>query len=162
MSVLELIASPADVRALPPESLVPLCAEVREAIVEVCGRVGGHLGASLGTVELIVALHRVFHSPVDRLVFDVGHQAYAHKLLTGRRAQLSTLRQAGGVAPFLDPTESAHDAFGAGHACTAISVAVGLVEGLRVTNAPGQVVAIVGDGALTGGLSFEGLNHASG
>jgi 1-deoxy-D-xylulose-5-phosphate synthase len=161
LSVLERIGSPADVRALPPESLVLLCAEVREAIVEVCGRVGGHLGASLGTVELIVALHRVFHSPVDRLVFDVGHQAYAHKLLTGRRAQLSTLRQAGGVAPFLDPTESAHDAFGAGHACTAISVAVGLLEGLRVTNAPGQVVAIVGDGALTGGLSFEGLNHAS-
>ena len=159
--MLERIASPADVRALPPESLVPLCAEVREAIVEVCGRVGGHLGASLGTVELIVALHRVFHSPVDRLVFDVGHQAYAHKLLTGRRAQLSTLRQADGLAPFLDPSESVHDAFGAGHACTAISVAVGLVEGLRVTNAPGQVVAIVGDGALTGGLSFEGLNHAS-
>lgn len=161
MSVLERIASPADVRALPADALVPLCAEVRDAIVEVCGRVGGHLGASLGTIELIVALHRVFHSPVDRLVFDVGHQAYAHKLLTGRREQFSTLRQAGGVAPFLDPAESAHDAFGAGHACTAISVAVGLVEGLRVTNAPGHVVAIVGDGALTGGLSFEGLNHAS-
>lgn len=161
MSVLEHIDSPADVRALPLESLVPLCAELREAIVEVCGRVGGHLGASLGAVELIVALHRVFHSPVDRLVFDVGHQAYAHKLLTGRRAQLATLRQARGLAPFLDPAESAHDAFGAGHACTAISVAVGLVEGLRVTGAPGHVVAIVGDGALTGGLSFEGLNHAA-
>ncbi len=161
MSVLEHIESPSDVRALPPEALAPLCAEVRQAIVEVCGRVGGHLGASLGAVELIVALHRVFHSPVDRLVFDVGHQAYAHKLLTGRRDQLATLRQAGGIAPFLDPAESPHDAFGAGHACTAISVAVGLLEGLRVTNQPGHAVAIVGDGALTGGESFEGLNHAA-
>ncbi|MBE2251156.1 MAG: 1-deoxy-D-xylulose-5-phosphate synthase [Myxococcus sp.] len=161
MSLLERIDSPADVRALPSQALPGLCAELREAIVEVCGQVGGHLGASLGAVELTVALHRVFHSPVDRLVFDVGHQAYAHKLLTGRRARLPTLRQAGGLAPFLDPSESAHDAFGAGHACTAISVSVGLLEGLRLTAQPGHVVAIVGDGALTGGLSFEGLNHAA-
>jgi 1-deoxy-D-xylulose-5-phosphate synthase len=160
LSLLATIDSPADVRALAPESLVPLCTEVREAIIEACGRVGGHLGASLGAVELIVALHRVFHSPTDRLVFDVGHQAYAHKILTGRRHRLSTLRQAEGLAPFLVPNESEHDAFGAGHACTAISVAVGLLEGLRVTNAPGHIIAIVGDGALTGGLSFEGLNHA--
>jgi 1-deoxy-D-xylulose-5-phosphate synthase len=123
--------------------------------------VGGHLGASLGAVELIVALHRVYRTPVDRLVFDVGHQAYAHKLLTGRAPRMSTLRQADGIAPFLDPSESEHDAFGAGHACTAVSVAVGMLEGLQHTGAPGQVVAIVGDGALTGGLSFEGLNHAA-
>lgn len=161
MSLLERIASPADVRALGPDELPTLCAELREAIITTCGSVGGHLGASLGAVELIVALHRVFRTPVDRLVFDVGHQAYAHKLLTGRRDRMSTLRQAGGVAPFLDPSESEHDAFGAGHASTAISIGVGLVEGLRLRQAPGQVVAIVGDGALTGGESFEGLNHAA-
>lgn len=161
MSLLEAIDSPADVRALEAPQLPALCAEVRQAIVDVCGRVGGHLGASLGAVELIVALHRVFHSPVDRLVFDVGHQAYAHKLLTGRRARIDTLRQDGGLAPFLDPEESPHDAFAAGHACTAISAALGLAEGLRLTGAPGHVVAVVGDGALTGGLSFEGLNHAA-
>ena len=161
MSLLERIASPADVRALADDALPTLCAELRDAIVSTCGAVGGHLGASLGAVELIVALHRVFRTPVDRLVFDVGHQAYAHKLLTGRREKMGTLRQAGGLAPFLDPSESEHDAFGAGHASTAISVGVGLVEGLRLRQAPGQVVAIVGDGALTGGESFEGLNHAA-
>lgn len=161
MSLLERIASPADVRALRLDELPALCAALREAIITTCGSVGGHLGASLGAVELIVALHRVFRTPVDRLVFDVGHQAYAHKLLTGRGDRMRTLRQAGGLAPFLDPSESEHDAFGAGHASTAISVGVGLVEGLRLSGAPGQVVAIVGDGALTGGESFEGLNHAS-
>lgn len=160
MTVLERVQSPRDLRALPASELGALCAELRQEIIEVCGRVGGHLGASLGAVELIVALHRVFRTPVDRLVFDVGHQAYAHKLLTGRRGRMGTLRQEGGLSPFLDPQESEHDAFGAGHACTAVSVAVGMAEGLRRCGAPGHVVAIVGDGALTGGLSFEGLNHA--
>lgn len=153
--------TPAELRALPVEALPALCAELREEIIHVCGLVGGHLGASLGAVELIVGLHRVFRSPVDRLVFDVGHQAYAHKLLTGRGPRFHTLRQAGGVAPFLDPAESEHDAFGAGHACTAISVGLGLLEGKRIAGAKGQVVAVVGDGAMTGGLSFEGLNNAS-
>jgi 1-deoxy-D-xylulose-5-phosphate synthase len=161
VSVLARIASPADVRALSEDELAPLCAELRAAIISTCGAVGGHLGASLGAVELIVALHRVYRTPVDRLVFDVGHQAYAHKLLTGRAPRMSTLRQADGIAPFLDPSESEHDAFGAGHGCTAVSVTVGMLEGLQHTGAPGQVVAIVGDGALTGGLSFEGLNHAA-
>ncbi|MCA2979630.1 MAG: 1-deoxy-D-xylulose-5-phosphate synthase [Myxococcaceae bacterium] len=161
MTVLERLTSPADVRALDEGMLDGLCAELRQAIIATCGAVGGHLGASLGTVELIVALHRVYRTPVDRLVFDVGHQAYAHKLLTGRAARMGTLRQEGGLAPFLDPIESPHDAFGAGHACTAVSVAVGMLEGLHRTGAPGQVVVIVGDGALTGGLTFEGLNHAA-
>jgi 1-deoxy-D-xylulose-5-phosphate synthase len=128
--------------------------------VEICGRVGGHLGASLGAVELIVALHRVFKSPADALVFDVGHQAYAHKLLTGRRERMATLRQAGGVAPFLDAAESPHDAFGAGHACTAVSAALGLLEARALRGDPGKVVAVIGDGSLTGGLTFEGLNNA--
>jgi 1-deoxy-D-xylulose-5-phosphate synthase len=158
--VLDRIDSPKALRALPEADLPVLCEELRAEIIQVCGRVGGHLGASLGAVELIVALHRVFKSPVDRLVFDVGHQAYAHKLLTGRRARIGTLRQAGGVAPFLDPKESEHDAFAAGHACTAVSAAVGILEAKRAQGQPGDVVAIVGDGALTGGLTFEGLNNA--
>ena len=152
--------SPAALRALPAETLPAVCAALREAIVEACGRVGGHLGASLGAVELVVALHRVFKSPVDRLVFDVGHQAYAHKLLTGRAARFGTLRQAGGVAPFLDPRESPHDAFAAGHACTAVSAALGILEAKRLQGQPGHAVAVVGDGALTGGLTFEGLANA--
>ncbi len=160
--VLARVASPADVRALPEAELPRLCEELREAIISVCGQVGGHLGASLGTVELIVALHRVFHSPQDALVFDVGHQAYAHKLLTGRRERMGTLRQAGGVAPFLDPRESPHDAVAAGHACTAVSAALGILEGKRATGQGGHAVAILGDGALTGGLTFEGLNNAGG
>ncbi|MCI0672698.1 MAG: 1-deoxy-D-xylulose-5-phosphate synthase, partial [Myxococcaceae bacterium] len=120
------------------------------------------LGASLGAVELVVALHRVFHSPRDRILFDVGHQAYAHKLLTGRRARMGTLRQAGGLGPFLDPAESPHDALLAGHACTAVSAGLGMQVGKRLAGRGGHVVAVVGDGALTGGLTFEGLNNAGG
>ncbi|MEW6430087.1 MAG: 1-deoxy-D-xylulose-5-phosphate synthase [Myxococcota bacterium] len=159
MGLFDRIDSPKALRALPEADLPVLCEELRAEIIEICGRVGGHLGASLGAVELIVALHRVFKSPVDRLVFDVGHQAYAHKLLTGRRERMHTLRQEGGVAPFLDPKESEHDAFQAGHACTAVSAALGILEAKRVQGQPGDVVAIVGDGALTGGLTFEGLNN---
>jgi len=160
--LLARIASPSDVRALPEEALPQLCAELREDIIAICGRVGGHLGASLGAVELIVALHRVFHSPTDALLFDVGHQAYAHKLLTGRRERMLTLRQAGGVAPFLDPRESPHDALLAGHSCTAVSAALGVLEGRRMLGQRGHVVAVLGDGGLTGGLTFEGLNNAGG
>lgn len=154
------IDSPKALRALDASALPELCAQLRADIISVCGQVGGHLGASLGAVELIVSLHRVFKSPVDRLVFDVGHQAYAHKLLTGRRENFATLRQKDGVAPFLDPTESEHDAFGAGHACTALSVALGILAAKKAQGQPGEVVAIVGDGALTGGLTFEALNNA--
>ncbi|NRD58846.1 1-deoxy-D-xylulose-5-phosphate synthase, partial [Corallococcus exiguus] len=160
--VLSGVASPADVRALPEDALPGLCEALREAIITTCGRVGGHLGASLGAVEVVVALHRVFHTPQDALLFDVGHQAYAHKLLTGRRDRMHTLRQADGIAPFLDPRESHHDALAAGHACTAISAALGLLAGRRQLGHSGHVVAVVGDGALTGGLSFEGLNNAGG
>ena len=158
--VLAELSSLSDFRALPEASLPALCQELREEIIAVCGKVGGHLGASLGAVEIIVALHRVFKSPGDALVFDVGHQAYAHKILTGRSAKMDTLRQAGGVAPFLDPLESPHDAFGAGHACTGISAALGILEAKRQRGDQGRVLAVIGDGALTGGLSFEGLNNA--
>ncbi|QSQ14732.1 1-deoxy-D-xylulose-5-phosphate synthase [Myxococcus landrumensis] len=160
--LLARIASPSDVRALPEADLPQLCAELREDIISICGKVGGHLGASLGAVELIVALHRVFHSPTDAILFDVGHQAYAHKLLTGRREHMHTLRQAGGVAPFLDPRESPHDALLAGHSCTAVSAALGVLEGRRLLGHRGHVVAMLGDGGLTGGLTFEGLNNAGG
>ncbi len=160
MSLLSQVTGPESVRALPERELPALCAELRARMISVCGRVGGHLGASLGAVELIVALHRVFHAPFDALVFDVGHQAYAHKLLTGRDQRFDTLRTAGGVSPFVDRAESAHDAFGAGHACTAISAALGLAAGRELSGHAGRTVAVVGDGALTGGLSFEGLNNA--
>jgi 1-deoxy-D-xylulose-5-phosphate synthase len=160
LTLLERVESPEALRALPLSELPALCEALREEIIAVCGRVGGHLGASLGAVELVVALHRVFHSPKDALVFDVGHQAYAHKLLTGRRARMHTLRQEGGVAPFLDSAESLHDAFGAGHACTAVSVALGMAEAMAATGGLARAVAVVGDGGLTGGLTFEGLNNA--
>jgi 1-deoxy-D-xylulose-5-phosphate synthase len=156
------IHGPSEVRALPEEELPRLCEELREEIISVCGRVGGHLGASLGAVELVVALHRVFHSPQDAICFDVGHQAYAHKLLTGRRERMGTLRQAGGIAPFLDPRESPHDALAAGHSGTAVSAALGMLEARRLLGRKGHAVAVVGDGALTGGLTFEGLNNAEG
>jgi len=136
VSLLEHVLSPRDVRALPEHDLPKLCAELRGEIISICGRVGGHLGASLGAVELIVALHRVFHAPEDDLVFDVGHQAYAHKLLTGRAPRMGTLRQEGGVAPFLDPRESPFDAFPAGHACTAVSVALGMALARARPGAP--------------------------
>lgn len=160
--LLPRIHAPKDVRALPESELPRLCEELREDIISLCGRVGGHLGASLGAVELIVALHRVFHSPQDALVFDVGHQTYAHKLLTGRRSRMITLRQAGGIAPFLDPRESPHDALAAGHASTAVSAALGMLQGRRLRGLSGHAVAVVGDGSLTGGLTFEGLNNAGG
>ena len=160
MTQQDRVESPQALRALPLETLDAVCAGLREEIIQLCGAVGGHLGASLGAVELIVALHRVFKSPRDLLVFDVGHQAYAHKLLTGRRAGMGTLRQEGGVAPFTDPSESPHDAFVAGHACTAVSAALGMLEARRLRHEPGRVVAVIGDGALTGGLTFEGLNNA--
>jgi 1-deoxy-D-xylulose-5-phosphate synthase len=159
--VLGDIHSLADLRAVPENALPSLCEELRAEIIRICGKVGGHLGASLGMVDVIVALHRIFKSPTDAIVFDVGHQAYAHKLLTGRRDRMATLRQPGGLAPFLDPSESAHDAFGAGHACTAVSAALGILEAKRLSGEPGRAVAVIGDGALTGGLTFEGLNNAA-
>jgi 1-deoxy-D-xylulose-5-phosphate synthase len=161
MGLLEKIDSPADVKRLPEEQLPALCAELRREIIGVCAEgSGAHLGASLGAVELCVAIHRVFDSPKDRIVFDVGHQAYAHKLLTGRRERFRTLRKEGGLAGFPERAESPHDAFGVGHASTSISAALGMVEGLRHKGETGKVVAVCGDGSMTGGIAFEGLNQA--
>jgi 1-deoxy-D-xylulose-5-phosphate synthase len=158
--LLDTIDSPADLKRLPAEQLPALCQELREEIVHTCARNGGHLGSSLGAVEINVALHRVFSSPEDRLVWDVGHQAYAHKLLTGRRETFRSIRIEGGLAGFPERHESGHDAFGVGHASTAISAALGMIEARRLTGEAGKVVAVVGDGAMTGGEAFEGLNQA--
>jgi 1-deoxy-D-xylulose-5-phosphate synthase len=158
--LLDRIDSPVDLKALPLAELPRLCQEIRDEIVETCARNGGHLGSSLGAVEINVALHYVFDSPRDKLVWDVGHQAYAHKLLTGRRERFRTIRLPGGLAGFPERHESEHDAFGVGHASTAISSALGMIEAMRLNGDPGKVVAVVGDGALTGGVAFEGLNQA--
>ncbi|HET6681727.1 MAG TPA: 1-deoxy-D-xylulose-5-phosphate synthase [Gemmatimonadaceae bacterium] len=160
MSLLDRVHSPADVRALTPEELHTLADDVRARLIDVCSRTGGHIGAGLGVVELTIALHRVFDTPRDQLVWDVGHQGYPHKVLTGRNDQLETLRKEGGVSGFLKRSESEYDAFGAGHAATAISAAVGIAAGRDLNHDDYKVVAILGDGALTSGLSYEGLNNA--
>ena len=157
--LLDRIDSPADVKTLAVEELPRLCEEIREEIIHTCANNGGHLGSSLGAVEINVALHYVFDSPRDKLVWDVGHQAYAHKLLTGRRSRFRTIRLPAGLAGFPERAESEHDAFGVGHASTSISAALGMIEAMRLHGDPGKVVAVVGDGALTGGIAFEGLNQ---
>lgn len=154
------IAGPDDLKKLPAGSMAQVCAELREEIITSVSRSGGHLGASLGVVELTVALHRVFSTPTDKIVWDVGHQAYVHKLLTGRREQFGTLRSKGGIAGFPKQSESPHDMFGVGHASTAISAAVGFAAARDAAGRDNAVVAVVGDGALTGGLAYEGLNNA--
>jgi len=160
--VLNKIQSPADVKALAPEQLSELCSEIRAFLVDSVSRTGGHLASNLGAVELTVAIHRVFDTEKDRLVFDVGHQCYVHKLLTGRREAFSTLRRFGGLAGFPKPSESVHDAFIAGHASNAISVALGLARARTHMGADHSVIAFVGDGALTGGLAYEALCDAGG
>ena len=150
------IDSPADLKQLKVEELPAVCAELRQFIIEALSKNPGHLASSLGTIELTVALHYVFDTPKDQLVWDVGHQAYAHKILTGRRDRFHTNRQFKGLSPFTNPAESEYDAFIAGHASNSISAALGLdVAG------DSNVVAIIGDGAMTGGLAFEGLNNTS-
>lgn len=137
-----------------------LCAEIRSVLIDTVSKTGGHLASNLGTVELTVALHTVFRSPQDKLVWDVGHQAYAHKLLTGRYEQFSTLRQEGGISGFPKPSESEHDAFIGGHSSTSISAALGLAHAMKLQGKDNAAVAIIGDGAFTGGLAYEGLNNA--
>ena len=159
--VFDQIKSPADLKGRSLAELRALAAEIRSELIRVVSRNGGHLGASLGTVELAIALHYVFESPRDKLVWDVGHQAYVHKLLTGRRERFETIRQEGGLSGFLSRDESPHDAFGAGHASTAISAALGMAVAFdRTGQHDRRAVAVIGDGALTGGMAFEGLNNA--
>jgi 1-deoxy-D-xylulose-5-phosphate synthase len=164
MSLLETIDGPEDLRELSEQELSQLAQEVREHIIDTVGEIGGHFGANLGTCELAVALHSVLESPRDKILWDVGHQAYPHKVLTGRRDQLSTIRQYGGLAPFCSIAESPHDIMGAGHASTSIGYAMGIKEGMRHlgTEADGKVVAVIGDGAMTGGVAFEAIGQAGG
>jgi 1-deoxy-D-xylulose-5-phosphate synthase len=160
MSLLDSIASPADVRELPVERLPELATEMRERIMEVVGKVGGHLTSNLGVVELTLALHRVFDFEADRLLWDVGHQCYPHKLVTGRHAQFDSLRQAGGLSGFPSTEESAYDLFNVGHAGTAIATAVGLAKADSVLKSDARTVAVVGDASIVNGVAMEGLNHA--
>ncbi len=158
--LLDTIDAPRDLKRLPREQLAALAAEVRQFMLESVSRSGGHLGAGLGSVELTVALHYVFDTPADRLVWDVGHQAYPHKILTGRRGRLSSIRQTDGLAPFPTRTESEYDAFGVGHSSTSISAALGMAVAARQRGERRKVVAIIGDGGMTAGMAYEALNHA--
>jgi len=158
--LLASIESPADLKGLSEGDLEALAAELREVIIDVCSVNGGHLAPSLGVVELTLALHRVFDSPVDKMVWDVGHQAYAHKLLTGRRAGFPSLRKFGGISGFPKRSESPHDAFDAGHSSTSISAALGLAAARDLKGERNKVIAVIGDGSMTGGLAYEGLNNA--
>ena len=160
MTILDRIQSPVDVRGLTRDELKTLAAEMRERLIDVCSRTGGHIGAGLGVVELTIALHTVFDTPRDQLVWDVGHQGYPHKLLTGRNAAFDTLRAENGISAFLKRSESEYDTFGAGHAATSISAALGMAAGRDLRGEQFKVAAILGDGALSSGLAYEGLNNA--
>ena len=157
--LLEQVASPDDVKKIPENQLEELCAEIRAFLIESVSHTGGHLSSNLGTIELTVALHRVLHTPQDKILFDVGHQCYTHKILTGRWKQFGTLRTIDGISGFPSPKESEHDAFVAGHGNTAISTAIGMAHAKKLKGEPGKVVAIVGDGAFTGGMVYEGMNN---
>ncbi len=158
--LLDRIQDPRDLRALEPSDLQALAAEIRAELIDIVRQTGGHLAPSLGVVELSIALHYLFDTPNDRLVWDVGHQAYAHKLLTGRRERMRSLRQQDGLSGFTKRDESAYDPFGAGHSSTSISAALGMAIAAQQQHDPKRCVAIIGDGALTGGMAFEALNHA--
>ncbi len=164
MSLLDRINRPQDLHSLSEEDLARVAQEVREDIIDTVGEIGGHFGANLGTCELAVALHSLLDSPRDKILWDVGHQAYPHKILTGRRKQLHTIRQYGGLAPFCSIGESEHDIMGAGHASTSIGYAVGLKEGMKLMGHAdsGKVVAVIGDGSMTGGVAFEAIHQAGG
>ena len=159
-NLLDKINSPADVKKLSDEQLKQLAAEIRQLLIEVISHTGGHLAPNLGVVELTLALHKVFTTPQDKLVFDVGHQAYIHKIITGRREQFPTLRQYGGLSGFPKRCESEHDAFGTGHSSTSISAALGMAAARDLQGEDYNVVAIIGDGSMTGGMAFEALNNA--
>ncbi|MGH9262246.1 MAG: 1-deoxy-D-xylulose-5-phosphate synthase N-terminal domain-containing protein, partial [Acidimicrobiales bacterium] len=160
MALLDGIRGPDDVRRLPKDQLQPLADEVRQRLIDVVSQTGGHIGAGLGVVELTVALCHCFESPRDRIVWDVGHQGYPWKILTGRNDRLPTLRQTNGLSGFLRRSESPHDQFGAGHAGTGLSAALGMATARDLRGERHHVVAVVGDGALTCGLPYEAMNNA--
>ncbi len=159
--ILDSVNSPQDLKRLNLKELNILADEIREFLIEVISETGGHLSSNLGVVELTIALHYVFNSPVDKLVFDVGHQSYIHKILTGRKDRLKTIRSKGGLSGFNKRCESVHDCFGAGHSSTSISAALGFLYSKQIKQEAGSIVALIGDGAMTAGMAFEGLNNAA-
>ncbi len=160
MSVLDRVNSPKDLKKLNENELEELCSDIRKMLINTVSKTGGHLASNLGVVELTVAMHKVFNSPQDQIVFDVGHQCYTHKILTGRKDKFGTLRCEGGISGFTRPVESEHDIFSSGHSSTSISAAVGLARAKQIKGEKGKVIAVIGDGALTGGLAYEALNNS--
>ena len=155
------ISTPDDLKKLEISDLKSVCRELRDYMLEVISQEGGHLGASLGVTEITVALHYIFKSPHDKIIWDVGHQAYIHKLLTGRKEEFSTIRKKGGLSGFPNIFESEHDAFGVGHSSTSVSSALGIAtaHSLQAKDKTPKTIAVIGDGALTGGIAFEAINH---
>lgn len=158
--LLDSVHTPADTRAFSNEELKQLAAELRAETIGAVSRTGGHLGAGLGVVELTVALHHVFNTPKDKVIWDVGHQAYPHKILTGRRDRIATIRQGGGLSGFCKRDESEYDAFGAGHSSTSISAGLGMAVARDLKGEEFDVVAVIGDGAMSAGMAFEAMNNA--
>ena len=160
MSFLDKINSPEDLKKISKNDLPLLASEIRKIIIDVVSKNGGHLAPSLGTVELAIAIHYVFNAPDDKIIWDVGHQSYAHKLLTGRRDRFHTLRQYNGICGFTRMSESLYDAFSTGHSSTSISAGLGIACAKRLKNDNSKVIAVIGDGSMTAGLAYEGLNQA--
>ncbi len=160
MPILENINDPYDLKKLKLEELKELAEEIRQMIISVISKTGGHLASNLGVVELTLALHRCFDSSKDKIVWDVGHQCYAHKIITGRREQFRSIRQYGGISGFPNIHECELDCFGTGHASTSISAALGIASARDLKNESFKVLAVIGDGSLAGGMAFEALNHA--
>src|SRR6476660_987192 len=159
--LLDTINSPADIRALDKSQLPQLCDELRQEVISAVSVTGGHLGAGLGVVELTVAIHYVFDTPSDKLVWDVGHQCYPHKVVTGRRDRIRTLRQGGGLSGFTKRSESEYDPFGAAHSSTSISAALGFAIASKLSGDPDRAIAVIGDGALSAGMAYEAMNNAA-
>src|SRR5271163_793185 len=158
--LLDKVNMPADLRKLPKSQLRQFADELRTDLIDIVSVTGGHFGAGLGVVELTTALHYVFDTPADRLIWDVGHQAYPHKILTGRRARMRTLRTGGGLSGFTKRTESDYDPFGAAHASTSISAALGMAVARDLSGGKNNVIAVIGDGAMSAGMAYEAMNNA--
>ena len=162
MKLLDQISFPSDLRKLPQSDLKQISDELRQATIDAVSKTGGHLGAGLGVVEITVALHWVFNTPFDKIIWDVGHQAYPHKILTGRKDRITTLRQPNGLSGFTKRSESEYDPFGAGHSSTSISAALGFASARDLNDEKKNVIAVIGDGAISAGMAYEALNNAGG
>ena len=160
MNYLDKINEPSDIKKLSRDELKLLAKELRSFIIDSVSRTGGHLSSNLGVIELTIALHYVYDCPNDQIVWDVGHQTYAHKILTGRRDEMHTLRQKDGISGFPRRSESTFDSFGTGHSSTSISAALGISEAFKINKSKSRAIAVIGDGAMTAGMAFEGLNNA--